>query len=257
MDVTEAGKGNRRFFAIASLTRTRWYWVVWPSLGELQASREPLFHIAEGYENTKAKAVEKALEVAGMYAEWIAAKYAKAYHQNAKAGTTWKGARSRIAESPHILAMHEFLYRDVYDPATKQWTSVPHRVLRRTRKYVYVEQRPYSPDDLTGSWLDGERSTYRLDRQVLEQEGYAFITATAYLAENEEPLFFTYDRRKRHGSQWPKCLEVLNLSWPCTVTEVQEAYRKLVKSAHPDGGGNHDKFLELQAAYEQALRMCR
>jgi hypothetical protein len=257
MDVTEAGKGNRRFFALASLTRTRWYWVVWPSLGELQASREPLLHIAEGYENTKAKAVEKALEVAGMYAEWIAAKYAKAYHQNAKAGPTWKGASPRIAESPHILVIHEFLYRDVYDPSTKQWASVPHRVLRRTRKYVYVEQRPYSTNDLTGSWLNGERSTYRLDRQVLEQEGYAFIPATAYLAENEEPLFFTYDRRKRHGSQWPKCLEVLNLSWPCTVIAVQEAYRKLVKSAHPDGGGNHDKFLELQAAYEQALRTCR
>lgn len=256
MNVNEAGKGNRRFFAIASLGRNRWYWVVWPSLRELQTSKEPLIYIAQGYEKTKAEAVEKALEAAGIYAKWIAAKYAKAYHHNTKAGTARKGDSPHIAESPSILGLHEFLYRDIYNAATKEWNSVPHRVVRRTRNYVFVEQHPYFPDDLTGSWLDSERPTYQLDRPALEQEGYAFIPATAYLSDKEEPLFFNYDREKRHGAKLPKCLEVLHLSWPCTVTEVQEAYRKLVKSAHPDGGGNHDKFLELQAAYEQALRIC-
>ena len=49
---------------------------------------------------------------------------------------------------------------------------------------------------------------------------------------------------------------MLNLSWPCTLTEVKRAYRKLVKGAHPDGGGNQDKFLALQEAYEQALQLC-
>ena len=133
---------------------------------------------------------------------------------------------------------------------------MPHRVARRTAKYVYVEQQTYSPDDLTGSWLDGERPTYRLDRQALEQEGYAFIPATAYLADNEEPLFFNYERVKRPGGLLPNCLEVLELSWPCTVKDVKDAYRRIVRSTHPDGGGSHDKFLELQAAYEQALRIC-
>jgi DnaJ-class molecular chaperone with C-terminal Zn finger domain len=255
MDVNEAGRGNRRFFAIASLGRTRWYWVVWPSLGELQASNEPLIHIAEGYGKTKAEAVEKALEIAGRFAEWIAAKYAKTYHHNTKAGTTPERDSSHIAESP--LVMHEFLYRDIYDAATKQWDSVPHRVVRRTRKYVYVEQHSYSSDNLTGGWLDAERPTYRLDRQVLEQEGYAFIPASSYLSDKEEPLFFNHERGKRYSGRLPTCLEVLHLSWPCTVADVQEAYRRLVKSAHPDGGGSHSKFLELQAAYEQALRICR
>jgi hypothetical protein len=256
LGISEAGRGNRRFFAIASLGENRWYWVVWPSLGEVQASQKPLTYIDEGYEKTKAEAVEKALKSAGRDAEWIATKYAKAYHHNAKAGTTRKGDSPRIVESPDILVMPEYLYRDVYDAAAKQWGSVPHRVVRRTNKYVYVEQHPYSPDDLTGSWLDSEHSTYRLDRRTLEQEGYAFIPVTAYLADKEEPLFFTHERIKRHISQLPKCLEVLNLSWPCTVKDVKKAYRRLVKSAHPDGGGTHDEFLELQAAYEQALRIC-
>ena len=253
--MNEAGKGNRRFFAIASLGKNRWYWVVWPSLRELQDSENPLTHINEGYEKTKAEAVEKALELAGRYAEWIAAKYAKAYH-NAKTGTRRKPDSARLIEALDGLIIHEFLYRDVYDATTKRWDSVPHRVVRRTAKYVYVEQHSYSPDDLTGSWLDGERPTYRLDRQSLEQEGYAFIPATAYLADKEEPLFFNYERVKRHDGPLPNCLEVLELSWPCTATDVKEAYRRLVRSAHPDGGGSHDKFLELQAAYEQALRIC-
>jgi hypothetical protein len=257
MNLNETGKGNRRFFAIASLGSARWYWVVWPSLGELQTSREPLFHFAEGYEKTKAEAVEKALEAAGIYATWIAAKYARAYHNNTKAGITGKGNSHRAAQTRDLLIVHEFLYRDVYNATTKQWESVPHRVVRRTRKYIYVEQHPYSPDDSIGSWLAGERPTYRLDRQTLEQKGYAFIPATTDLADKEEPLFFNYERTKQHEGQLPKCLDVLHLSWPCTVTEVHEAYRRLVKSAHPDGGGNHDKFLELQAAYEQALRICR
>jgi hypothetical protein len=207
-------------------------------------------------EETKAAAVEKGLDVAGIYASWIAGKYAKAYYQNTKAGTTPQGNHTHIAGSPKVLILHEYLYRDIFNAATKQWMSVPHRIVHRTSKYVYVEQHPSSREDLTGNWLDAEQPTYRLDRQVLEEQGYAFIPATAFLTEGEEPVFFISERYQWQGNQVPACLQVLQLSWPCTVKEVQEAYRKLVRSAHPDGGGSHDKFLKLQTAYEQALRLC-
>jgi hypothetical protein len=129
---------KRRFFAVAALGANRCYWVVWPSLEELQASEEPLLHIDEGCEKTKAEAVDRALQ--------------------------------------------------------------------------------------------------------------------------EEPVFFDrprHDRARRFGGQLAQCLKMLNLSWPCTVADVKQAYRRLVKRAHPDGGGSHDQFLALQEAYEQALRMCR
>jgi hypothetical protein len=189
MSANETSKGNRRFFAIASLGKNRWYWVVWPSLSELQTSANPVSHIAEGVEETKAHAVEKALDVAGRFSAWIAGKYAKAYYQNIRAGTTPSGNRSRIAGAPVAPVLHEYLYRDTYDHTTKQWQSVPHRIVNRTSKYIYVEQRPFSRDDLTGSWLDGEQPVYRLDRQALEQQGYAFIPAAAFLTDHEEPLF--------------------------------------------------------------------
>ena len=257
MSANETGKGNRRFFAISSLGKSRWYWVVWPSLSELQMSASPISHVAEGVEETKAEAVEKALDVAGRFATWIAGKYAKAYYQNTKAGATPSGNRARIAGTPDVPVLHEYLYRDVYDAVTKQWKSMPHRIVNRTSRYIYVEQRPASRADLTGSWLDREQPTYRLDRQVLEGQGYAFIPATAELSDQEEPVFFISQDNSWRGNEVPACLKVLHLSWPCTVTDVQEAYRTLVKGAHPDGGGSHDKFLELQAAYEQALRLCR
>jgi hypothetical protein len=242
---------SRRFFAVAALGRGRWYWVVWPSLAELQAADEPLLHVVEGEAPTKAVAVERALEMAGSDATWIAARYAQQYRLNRAAG----GAPA-AAGTPAAV---ELVYRDAVDAATGQWRSVPHRVARKTARYVVVEQQPYAPTGLTGAWEDAARPTLRLDRRTLEREGYAFVAASADLAEGEQPLFYA---RPRHpsaiwpGGQRPECLVTLELTWPCTVAEVKQAYRRLVKVAHPDGGGDHDRFLALHAAYEQALRLC-
>jgi hypothetical protein len=76
------------------------------------------------------------------------------------------------------------------------------------------------------------------------------------LGNIEDPLFFTTPYQGR-ATQPLTCFIRLGLSFPCTVAEVKAAYRRLVKQVHPDQGGNHDEFLKLQAAYEQALRLCR
>ena len=73
-------------------------------------------------------------------------------------------------------------------------------------------------------------------------------------------MFFTVPYRERvvqYGGLLPACFSLLGLSFPCTVAEVKAAYRDLAKRAHPDRGGSHGEFLELQAAYEQALHLCR
>jgi hypothetical protein len=255
MRINKPEKEKRRFVAITSLSKSRWYWVIWPSLEEIQASAEPLLHIGEGYEKTKAEAVERALELAGRYAEWIAAKYARIYHRN-KTSAKRRRRNPGTPEHSNIPNLHEFLYRDVYEPKSKQWVPVPHRVARRTRKFVFIEQRPYSPDELTGSWFDRGSPTFRLNRRMLEQEGYAFVPATAY-ADDADEIYFSNEYTKAPVPAQIKCIQMLNLSWPCTEAEVKGAYRKLVKSAHPDGGGSQELFLVLQEAYEQALQLCR
>lgn len=244
------------FFAVASLGKERWYWVVWPSLDMLQ-SGVSVQHLADGYERTKAEAVDRALEVAGMDGEWVAAKYAKAYHRQASRERRTGGAQGYENGPTAMPGKLEFVYHDIQDKRTKNWRSVPHRVVRKTRKYVYINQSPYDPDSLTGTWLDHDAPTFRLNRDMLEREGYAFVPVTADI---DDPLFFTIPYQERvaqyaHGSF--ACLDRLGLSFPCSIAEVKAAYRELAKRAHPDHGGSHDEFLALQAAYEQALHVCR
>lgn len=53
------------------------------------------------------------------------------------------------------------------------------------------------------------------------------------------------------SAQW---WTVLGVNQNATVEEIRSAYREKVKHVHPDVGGNHDQFVEVQQAYEQALR---
>ena len=255
MRFSKPKKEKKRFVATTYLSKNRWYWVVWPSLDEIQSVDEPLLQVGEGYEKTKAEAVERALELAGNYAEWIAAKYARIHYRNKTSGKRRK-PNSHAPDGSNPLQMHEFLYRDAYDAESEQWIPVPHRVVRRTNQFVFIEQRPYTPDELAGSWFDQGSPTFRLNRQMLEREGYAFVPPTAYVEDAEE-IYFSNEYTQAAGEVHIQCLEQLDLEWPCTETDVKGAYRKLVKTAHPDGGGSQEEFLALQEAYDQALKLCR
>jgi hypothetical protein len=207
-------------------------------------------HLADGYASNKAEAVEQALDVAGMDGEWVAAKHALQYHRALR-------ATRRGDAGPSAPAAQEFLYRDVEAPATGGWRSVPYRVQRKTKTTTYVEQQPYDPSAVTGSWVDSGAATFRLSREALDRDGYAFVPISV---DTEDPLFFTtpYNERVTHpGRASPACLAVLGLTFPCTVTQVRDAYRDRVRQAHPDHGGSHEGFIALREAYEEALRLCR
>lgn len=47
--------------------------------------------------------------------------------------------------------------------------------------------------------------------------------------------------------------DVLGLSRNCTRKEIQVAYKKKIKTYHPDNGGDPVRWLELQEAYQQGL----
>jgi curved DNA-binding protein CbpA len=40
---------------------------------------------------------------------------------------------------------------------------------------------------------------------------------------------------------------------PCTPAEILAAYRRKVKTMHPDVGGDRREFLRLQGHFEQAM----
>jgi hypothetical protein len=245
----EVHASSKTYFAITSLGGRRWYWVVWPSRqAMLRGHTSP--HLAEGYAAIKAIAVEQALDAAGFDGEWVAAKYALQYHRAQR-------ARERGEPGAGAPTAQEFLYRDVEDPASGEVSSAPYRVRRRTKSYVFVEQEPYDPSRLTGSWADHGTATFRLSREALERDGYAFVPVTV---DTDDPLFFAtpyHERITHRGAASPACLATLGLSLPCTVAQVRAAYRERVRQAHPDQGGSHEAFIALQAAYEEALRLCR
>lgn len=47
----------------------------------------------------------------------------------------------------------------------------------------------------------------------------------------------------------------LELSAGATKQQVKQAYKRLARKAHPDGGGSHEAFLKLNQAYESAMRL--
>ena len=231
-------KQKKRFFAVSSVGKNRWYWVVWPSLDSIRTDAQT-DHVGDGYEAEKAEAIDRALELAGIDGEWVAAKYAKDYHRQ-------RHGKNK-AQAPVII---EFLYQDKQDPQSKDWYSVQHQIIRKTPKFVFVAQKPYEATNVTGSWLDLDTPTYRLNRQLLEAEGYTL----APIVDIDDPLFFATPYQDRLTAA-PACFAKLNLDFPATTTQVKRAYRAMVRQVHPDHGGNHNDFLSLQAAYEQALRL--
>lgn len=51
----------------------------------------------------------------------------------------------------------------------------------------------------------------------------------------------------------PRCILALGLTMPCTSADILAAYRRKVKTKHPDVGGDRREFLQLQAHFEQAM----
>lgn len=52
----------------------------------------------------------------------------------------------------------------------------------------------------------------------------------------------------------PSWWEALGISPAAGEAEIQEAFKRLATTAHPDKGGSHEAWVNLQTAYEQALQ---
>jgi hypothetical protein len=51
----------------------------------------------------------------------------------------------------------------------------------------------------------------------------------------------------------PRCILALGLTLPCNSEDILAAYRRKVKTLHPDRGGNRREFMRLQSHFEQAM----
>ena len=150
----------------------------------------------------------------------------------------------------------EFLYdHDTYLPDDSNeyrlFTS-KHRIVKRTPKRIFIERHPWREGrstDVNSARFYGE--TISLDRAALERDGKVWCKShrsTFYLSPEHPRL-----SRGIAESRVPSCFAVLGLYSVVGLNDIKTAYRTRSKALHPDQGGNHDEFIRLQQAYEQAL----
>lgn len=64
-----------------------------------------------------------------------------------------------------------------------------------------------------------------------------------------------FERPEWARRQTPACVAALGLHLPCSEDDLKRAYRRRVKSLHPDHGGDRRRFLYLQRQFEEALEV--
>ena len=99
---------------------------------------------------------------------------------------------------------------------------------------------------------------------VLQEEGVtdrheAMRQAKRIIASISRLRNYADDQLRAHAAddsedngcdQHDEAADMLGVIWPCTPAALDAAYRSKAKTAHPDAGGSHAKFVALQEAYE-------
>jgi hypothetical protein len=93
--------------------------------------------------------------------------------------------------------------------------------------------------------------------------GYVYMVTDirAYLRSLRRALVaalpFRQDMPVWAAPHTPPFMLALGLSMPCTEADVLRVYRQRVKQLHPDRGGDMQRFLRLQAHFEQTIEYLR
>jgi len=68
-----------------------------------------------------------------------------------------------------------------------------------------------------------------------------------------DAAFAGFDALPAQASSGTPWWEILGVDRTASKDVIAMAYRRLVKTAHPDAGGDADRFVRIQHAYEQAV----
>jgi hypothetical protein len=240
--MTEVPK--HRMFSRSSIGRNRWFWVV----------------IEDWLSDPIASGIARSPEVALAEAE---RQYGPVAQRNATlAKSHW--AKQRAMERQRSVANRddalplEFVYRcywDYSDYDSSQYEVIErHRIVKKTKKRLYVEDDEYDRGPSSGEWWDYDQTTFVLDRREFEITGKANRSGRwqYHCSYYADPALFHAERGRRAR---PACFEAMDLPADATIAQIKSAYRRLSRATHPDVGGNNDDFVQLRQNYEEALKI--
>jgi hypothetical protein len=266
-------------YACCSIGIGRWFWVAWGSESEARTSSPAL---ASGYEATAAAAGRKATEAAGPRTKNLPAKWASAYKRRgavaARTGGTREDAdggskirpRARMtrpggapgngAGATRLAFLYAASESDRPD-APGQVVVVRHRIVRQNARKFYVEREPFREEDWAQRAEGGGGSpagapkprTLAVDRDTLRREGrfpHRRSHRESYFYASEEDGIRAVQAALTSKHAW---CAALGVRFPCSAESVKSAYRRLVRTAHPDVGGDPARFRAVEQAYREAL----
>lgn len=146
--------------------------------------------------------------------------------------------------------------QDFLRGALSGWNTcfVPYRIVTITNQRIEVRHdgntmahRQKSKKDWQPLFLN--RATMETAGKQYHTRHHEYFYATKPKSDPEHQY-----RVQSHVPTPTKAMVALNLSPPFSKQDVYRAYRRLAFTAHPDTGGSHEAFIELQRARDAALR---
>lgn len=238
---------SRPFFSRCKAGKDKWLWVVHKEI--CYWDNEPIVH---GFATSPELAHEQAAAAVGplqqapnMMAEHFRSKQAALKRSQRKATTSGTTALE------FVYNCHSY-YSD-FDGG-RQDSITPYRIVKKTKKRIYVEAEPYREDRSTsGDWRDFVVDTFVLDRSHFEKTGKARRNKGWYNTFYSDPAIYHAERRSTDYR--PECFVGLGVPAGATVKEIQSAYRRLARKTHPDSGGDAEEFKKVHAWFEDAMAM--
>jgi hypothetical protein len=234
-----------RLYSRSSIGRNRWFWVVvedWLS--------DP---ITKGI----ARSPEEALAVAECQGGPVVqrnATLAKSHWAKQRAMERQRSVGNGDDALPLQFAYRCYWYYSEYDGSQREVIEL-HRIVKKTKKRIYVEDDDYDRRPLSGEWWDYDRSTFVLDRREFETIGKADRSSKGWwdnCTYYADPALYHAERGR---SARPPCFEEMDLPVDATVAQIKSAFRRLSRSTHPDAGGTDGDFVRLRQSYEAALKI--
>lgn len=259
-DSMQQDRFRRPHYAVCSAGKDRWFWLAerhhlyWDGQdGEGRPPSHRWPEIGSGYAPDRETALHLAREAAGPDGLETDPGYAAVIHkERAKTRRMERAAERNAGDSG--AGVQEYVYSVAggpYGDHPTPYRIVRHPILRRTARCVFVERRG-----------DPTRPAIRLDRQRLERDG------SHKAGPNWWDIWFYLDppdlsewNRADGGGTVPvavaAALTRLELDHGAGADDIERAYRRMAKQAHPDRGGDADGFVAVRAAYETAIAHAR